>query len=362
MFQPPPTRTTKGSPTRTSPEEVRAASPKEKGGREPGLPTTTPTRTRMVRTKKARTKARERSLIHCSRKPKRKECASFSKRISAKITVPGTPAPQAKPEAAAAKTSPKAAAVALVVAALTSGATASSEGPNCTLDVIGDTGAGEHLGCREAFVNQGVASNVVDQFCGTSSSHVAFETGGGKKRSNESIGVWAESLKTAANMFMLKSCPLVYSIGQFVMNQGYSFFWPTGEVPYLIPPIVEYKMEVDIDECRLADRVDHCVPIFKERVELISGMPAGPLVPLVPPGFIMSASESPGWSRFGGSLLHTAKNPKAKTFQVTEETSPIFRTTWLPITPGVVNIRPFGFLRFFTLLRFGFVFLRSFGF
>ena len=178
-------------------------------------------------------------------------------------------------------------------------------------------------------MNQGVASNVVDQFCGTSSSHVAFETGGGKKRSNESIGVWAESLKTAANMFMLKSCPLVYSIGQFVMNQGYSFFWPTGEVPYLIPPIVEYKMEVDIDECRLADRVDHCVPIFKERVELISGMPAGPLVPLVPPGFIMSASESPGWSRFGGSLLHTAKNPKAKTFQVTEETSPIFRTTWL---------------------------------
>eukprot|EP00439_Symbiodinium_sp_Y106_P077841 s1560_g16.t1 len=172
------------------------------------------------------------------------------KKISAKITVPGTPAPQAKPEAAAAKTSPKAAAVALVVAALTSGATASSEGPNCTLDVIGDTGAGEHLGCREAFVNQGVASNVVDQFCGTSSSHVAFETGGGKKRSNESIGVWAESLKTAANMFMLKSCPLVYSIGQFVMNQGYSFFWPTGEVPYLIPPIVEYKMEVDIDECR----------------------------------------------------------------------------------------------------------------
>ena len=118
-------------------------------------------------------------------------------------------------------------------------------------------------------------------------------------------------------MFMLKSCPLVYSIGQFVMNHGYSFFWPT----YLIPPNVEYKMEVDIDECRLADRVDHCVPIFKEKVELISGMPAGPVVPLVPPGFILSASESLGY------LLHTAKNPK--TFQVTEETSPIFRATWL---------------------------------
>ena len=80
----------------------------------------------------------------------------------------------------------KAAAVALVIAALTSGATATSVDPNCTLDVLGDTG--EHLGSREAFMNQGVASNVVDQFCGTSSSHVAFETGGGKKHSNESIG------------------------------------------------------------------------------------------------------------------------------------------------------------------------------
>ena len=220
----------------------------------------------------------------------------------------------------------------MVVAALTSGATASSVGPNCTLDVIGDTGAGEHLGSKEAFVNQGVASDVVDQFCGTSSSHVAFETGGGKKHSNESIGVWTESLKTAANMFMLKSCPLVYSIEQFVMNQGYSFFWPSGGVPYLIPPSVEYKMDVDLDECRLADRVDHCVPIFKEKVELISGMPAETLVPLVPPGFILSASEKPGWSRFGESLLHTLRNPK--TFQVTEETAPVLRTTWLHTSAG----------------------------
>ena len=152
-----------------------------------------------------------------------------------KITVPGTPAPQAKAKAAAAKASPKAVAVALVVATLTSGATATSVGPNCTLDVIGDTGVGEHIGSREAFVNQSVSASIVDQFCGTSSSHIAFETGGGKNHSNESIGVWA-----------------VFSVGQFVTNPGYSFFWPSGEVPYLIPPNVDYKMEVDLDECRLA--------------------------------------------------------------------------------------------------------------
>ena len=247
-----------------------------------------------------------------------------------KITVPGTPAPQAKAKAAAAKATPKAAAVALVLAALTSGATASSVGSSCTLDVIGDTGAGEHLGSKEAFLRQGVSSSVVDQFCGTSSSHVAFETGGGKKHSNQSIGVWSESLKNVANMFMLKSCPLVYSIGQFVMNQGYSFFWPSGELPYLIPPHVDYKMEVDVEECRLADRVEHCVPIFKERVELISGMPAGPLVPLVPPDFVKKASESSGWESFGGSQLCTTHNPER--FQVAEDHSKALRNTWLRTT------------------------------
>ena len=46
-----------------------------------------------------------------------------------KITVPGAPAPQPKVKAAAAKATPKATAVAMVVAALTSGATASSVGP-----------------------------------------------------------------------------------------------------------------------------------------------------------------------------------------------------------------------------------------
>ena len=211
-FQPPLTRTTKGRTTRTNPGPAKADSPREKGAKERGHPTTTPTRTRTTRTSQARTKEK-------GRRPTRGDNCPFKHE---KITVPGTPAPQAKAKAASAKATSKAAAVAMVVAALTSGATASSLGPNCTLDVIGDTGAGEHLGSKEAFVNQGVSSDVVDQFCGTSSGHVAFETGGGKKHSNESIGVWTESLKTAANMFMLKSCPLVYSIEYLGLSRDFA--------------------------------------------------------------------------------------------------------------------------------------------
>ena len=202
----------KGKNDKDKPGSGKGGQPKGKGGaKERGHPTTTPTRTRTTRTSQARTKEK-------GRRPTRGDNCPFKHE---KITVPGTPAPQAKAKAASAKATSKAAAVAMV-AALTSGATASSLGPNCTLDVIGDTGAGEHLGSKEAFVNQGVSSDVVDQFCGTSSSHVAFETGGGKKHSNESIGVWTESLKTAANMFMLKSCPLVYSIEYLGLSRDFA--------------------------------------------------------------------------------------------------------------------------------------------
>ena len=71
------------------------------------------------------------------------------------------------------------------MAAMASGAAALSQGPTCTLDVIADTGAGEHLGSKEAFREQGVSDSVFDAFCGTSSQSMAFDIGGGKKHSSE---------------------------------------------------------------------------------------------------------------------------------------------------------------------------------
>ena len=248
-----------------------------------------------------------------------------------KLPVAGAPAPasqgQAKAKAASAKATPKSAAVALVVAAMATSVSATTQGTHCTLDVIADTGAGEHLGSREAFCSQGVEERVLEQFCGTSSSHIAFETGGGKKHSNESIGLWSDSLRQVANMFMLKSCPLVYSIGQFVMNQGYSFMWPAGELPCLIPSQVEYEFRVDKDACRYADRLDHCVPIFKEHIELVPGMPAGPLVPTKAPEHIRKCSTKVGWQtcREGRVLVQRKGSKFVKPADATLE----LRSTWL---------------------------------
>ena len=247
-----------------------------------------------------------------------------------KLSVAGAPAPsqgQAKAKTSAAKATPKSAAVALVVAAMATSVSATTQGPSCTLDVIADTGAGEHLGSRQAFCSQGVDEHVVGQFCGTSNSHIAFETGGGKKHSNESIGLWSDSLRQVANMFMLKSCPLVYSVGQFVMNQGYSFMWPAGELPCLIPPQVEYEFRVDKDACRYADRVDHCVPIFKEHIQLVPGMPAGPLIPTKAPEHIRKCSTKVGWQSCGTGQVLVQR--KASKFVKPVDASLELRSTWL---------------------------------
>ena len=53
--------------------------------------------------------------------------------------------------------------------------------------------------------------------------------------------------------------------------------------------------DVDLDLCRHADRVDLCVQLLKE----VSGMLAGPLVLIVPPDYMKTASAKTGWSSFG---------------------------------------------------------------
>ena len=244
------------------------------------------------------------------------------------LVVPANPAPEAKAKAAAPK-APTKAAVALVMAAMASGAAALSQGPTCTLDVIADTGAGEHLGSKEAFREQGVSESVFDAFCGTSSQSMAFDTGGGKKHSSETIGLWSSSLKRLSNMFVLKSCPLVYSIGQIVMNQGFSFMWEAGELPILIPPAVPYNLAVDRDQCRTADRIEHCVPVFREEVELVSGAPVvcRSEDAREPPDDLRLASGKVGWQKLrDGRVLVQRRVP---TFAKPDVEALDLRTTWL---------------------------------
>ena len=230
--------------------------------------------------------------------------------------ITGALAPEAKAESKAkphAKAStgsaPTKAAVALVMALASgvSGQPVTAPGSSrITVDVIADTSPGEHLRSKSALLHQGLPESLVDRYIGSSSKPTSFETGGGKKGADETVGFWAESLHRLSNMYMLKSCPLVYSIGQFVMNQELPFIWKAGELPYLVPPHVPCHVDVDRTLCRVADRIDHCMPVFQETVELVSGLP----VPvrsedaLEPPEALRKASLIDGCSDVRGSSVH----------------------------------------------------------
>ena len=124
--------------------------------------------------------------------------------------IKGLSAPQAKAKAAAApKAGSTTKAAVAVVMALASGVAGhpANHGAQVTLDVIGDTGAGEHLGSRSAFAEQGVNHDLLERFVGTSQKPMSFDTGGGQKSTIETVGLWSESLQSLSNVYMLKSCP-----------------------------------------------------------------------------------------------------------------------------------------------------------
>ena len=81
----------------------------------------------------------------------------------------------------------------MALASGAAGQTVTTPGARVTLDVIGDTGAGEHLGSRQAFVEQGVEDSMIDMFSVTSSKSMSFDTGGGKKQADETVGLWSKA-------------------------------------------------------------------------------------------------------------------------------------------------------------------------
>ena len=173
---------------------------------------------------------------------------------------------QEEQQAAAAKVKPmpKAGMVALIAATISAAtATAVPDVQPTYLDFVGDTGAGEWLGSQGALLDQGVHHSVLNSVMGTSSRPLNFTTGGGMQNASETIGVWSQELNCAQNMYMLKTCPLVMSIGKLV-HEGFGFYWGPNSMPYLETPSGD----------RLpAHRVDHNVPIFRLSCDVQHGLP-----------------------------------------------------------------------------------------
>ena len=184
----------------------------------------------------------------------------------AKATSAATAAPKAQPS--------KAAMVAMVVLGTAAGVSSTHvpESRNFEVEWALDSGAGEDLASLRAFCNQGVPEDWVKGFETVSNVPLTFETGGGPKAATNTIGVSGDKVGEGLT-YMLKSCPYVKSLGKLV-EKGFSFFWGPSHAPTLVPPEVPFEVYCDSSLCHQADRVDHCVPVFKERISFTHGMPA----------------------------------------------------------------------------------------
>ena len=131
---------------------------------------------------------------------------------------------------------PKVGMVALVGSILASAATALpvQQTEAFSLSWALDSGAGEHLSSRKAFIDQGVPETCLDQCETTSSMPLHFETGGGAKLSSTTVGLQSPTYGEGV-VYMLKSCPFVKSLGK-LRDLGFSFFWGPDHQATLVPP------------------------------------------------------------------------------------------------------------------------------
>ena len=133
------------------------------------------------------------------------------------------------------------------------------------MEFVGDTGAGEWLGSFSALQRQGIPFSDVSAWVGTSSCPLRFTTGGGPQSATSTLGLLTPECQHVQNVYMLRDCPMVMSIGHMVAHEGFSFHWAPSGLPWLQSPTGEGIP---------ATWVDHNVPIFRFPCSFQYGLPS----------------------------------------------------------------------------------------
>ena len=87
---------------------------------------------------------------------------------------------------------------------------------------------------------------------------------------------------------------------------------------------------MDKQNCKVAHRVDDCVPVFQERVEIVSGLPVVPVRSedaLEPPEDLRSASADTGWKELEDDSQVLVERG-SKNFRVTDKKRQRRRIGW----------------------------------
>ena len=101
----------------------------------------------------------------------------------------------------------------------------------CGHDLVGKRDLGKHAGHIKKSANP-----------------IVFATANGAVPSYDSIKMKVPELGETVQPWVLKSSPAVLSVGARCMENGYSFVWPAGSVPYFVLPSGEYLL-LEVRDC-----------------------------------------------------------------------------------------------------------------
>ena len=145
------------------------------------------------------------------------------------------------------------------------------------LEWAAHTGAGRHLVSYEALQEQGYHRSLFSGFANDSNEKLNFSTGGGFRKSSDTIGFQdQDGIFGDAKHFLLDSCPIVRSIGLDVEQNGLGFIWLPGSLPFLVRDSSMCHLNRDEENKFYASRVIQNVPFFRNNFTVIPGMPAEP--------------------------------------------------------------------------------------
>jgi len=128
-----------------------------------------------------------------------------------------------------------------------------------SVEGIGDTGAGAHVGSIQALIEQGVLEGQVH--IEELESPQRFRTGGGTQYARSVAHLWNETLGWI-KMFLLDNCPIAFCLGEEVNGKKRTLVWEPDKLPYLAIDPDKIRIECPDDNKWQASRVKKNVPYW----------------------------------------------------------------------------------------------------
>ena len=178
------------------------------------------------------------------------------------------------------------------------------------VDWIADSGAGRSLGSVSSLEAGGIPSGLIKDNTTVTEFPVDFATGGGSRRGDQTIGYEGDVFGHTNAYLLPKGCPLVRSLGEIVNQQDRPFIWLPGELPFFVTSSDLLQVSCAEGDRIVAHRIEENVPIFRENIKIVPGMPSHPIESRLSPEVVPKPPEGSKIGAVEGSKIGAPEGSK----------------------------------------------------